>query len=233
MAKVKFSALVSDMRNKLNGSVFSKNRYGSYLRNKITPVNPQSSYQLAQRANLSFLSSAWRTLTDQQREGWRTLAQTSPSTDIFGDSKILAGNAYFVALNLNLLGADSPIALTAPILVSVPVVVATNVALDANQQSNNDISLTIDPATIPAGFKLAVYATPSMSPGITFVKNKLRYLGVFPATSGTVNLLTRYTERFGLMTFGERVFFRLALVSNSSGQLGLPSAIDGIVVSDQ
>ena len=49
MAKVLFSALISDMRNKLNGSVFAKNRGGSYLRTKVTPVNPQTVAQVHKR----------------------------------------------------------------------------------------------------------------------------------------------------------------------------------------
>ena len=42
MAKILTTAIVADIRNKLNGSVFSKNRYGAYVRTKVTPVNPQT-----------------------------------------------------------------------------------------------------------------------------------------------------------------------------------------------
>ena len=43
MAKIKMTAIVADMRNKLNGSVFSRNRGGAYIRTKVTPINPQTS----------------------------------------------------------------------------------------------------------------------------------------------------------------------------------------------
>ena len=63
MAKIKLSAIVSEMRGKLNGSVFSKNRGGAYIRTKVTPVNPQSLAQGLVRATLTNLSQAWRGLT--------------------------------------------------------------------------------------------------------------------------------------------------------------------------
>ena len=53
MAKILMTAIVADIRNKLNGSVFSKNRYGAYVRTKVTPVNPQSTAQQNTRNNLS------------------------------------------------------------------------------------------------------------------------------------------------------------------------------------
>src|SRR3546814_3353017 len=50
ISKVKFGALMTDARGKLGGHVFSKNRAGSYLRTKVTPVNQQTSYQTSVRA---------------------------------------------------------------------------------------------------------------------------------------------------------------------------------------
>lgn len=229
MAKIKYSALVSDMRNKLNGSVLSKNRYGSYIRNKVTPVNPQTSYQVAQRANLASLSSAWRGLTQAQRDGWQALAQSAPRTDIFGDSKILAGNALFVSLNLNLLASGSAQIENAPSYESVPVVFAEDYSLVVSMGVNDSAEFNLIPATVPAGYALIVYATPSVSPGISFVKNRYRYLGTFTPTTGTVSIITAYSARFGNAVAGNKAFIRVALVNNTTGQLGLPSELSTIV----
>lgn len=45
MAKIKFGMMMTDARGKLGGQVFSKNRSGSYVRTKVTPVNPQTTTQ--------------------------------------------------------------------------------------------------------------------------------------------------------------------------------------------
>lgn len=223
MSKIKYSALVSDMRNKLNGSVLSKNRYGSYVRNKVTPVNPQTSYQINQRANLSSLSADWRGLTEAERQGWSNAAALAPRTDIFGDPKILAGNALFVSLNLNLLAAGQSSITSAPAFESIPVVTGSDLEIELTAGVITTAEITVDPAGVPAGYSLIVYATPGVSPGISFVKNKYRYLGVFVPTAGVVDFSAEYIIRFGNPLIGQKVFIRLAYVNNTTGQLGLPS----------
>src|SRR5574337_1436553 len=121
MAKILTTAIVADIRNKLNGSVFSKNRYGSYVRTKVTPVNPQTAFQVGIRSVLTSQSQAWRGLTDAQRQSWIDAAVNFPVTDIFGNIKHLSGSALFVKLNTVLYNAGfatltvapSPVALAA------------------------------------------------------------------------------------------------------------------------
>src|SRR4051794_38926446 len=126
MAKIKYSALVSDMRNKLNGSVMSQNRYGSFVRNKVTPVNPQTSYQQAARQSLGNLSSSFRELTAGQIAAWNRSGVNFPFTDIFGDIKHLSGQTLFVKLNANLEKVNSPRILQPPLPVGFP-----EISLDA------------------------------------------------------------------------------------------------------
>ena len=105
MAKVKFSALISEMRNKLNGSVFSRNRAGAYLRTKVTPINPRTSLQNAVRELLTSLSQNWRNLTEAQRDAWNAAVHNFQKTDIFGDMKTPSGINLYTKLNLNLANA--------------------------------------------------------------------------------------------------------------------------------
>lgn len=229
MTKVKYSALVSEMRNKLNGSVMSKNRYGNYIRNKVTPVNPQTSYQLEQRANLSSLSASWRGLTQSQRDSWANSAKDRPRTDIFGDSKILTGQALYVSANLNLLASATATIDEPGVLVDVPLIAISDLLVEITAGEYSAADLTVSPASIPAGFKLIVYATPGVSAGISFVKNRFRYLGTFIPTVGVINLQPALTARFGVQSIGDKIFVRVALVSTSTGQLGLPYEFSTII----
>lgn len=70
MAQIKFGAFVTDMRGKIGGSVFSKNKNGAYAKNKVTPSNPQSGAQMAVRNLLAGFAQQWRTLTETTRQGW-------------------------------------------------------------------------------------------------------------------------------------------------------------------
>lgn len=228
MAKIKYSALVSDMRNKLNGSVLSKNRYGSYVRNKVTPVNPQTQYQQEVRQRLGSLSQTWRTLSTSQRNSWSELAKSSPFTDIFGDTKTLDGKAFFIKLNSNLLSISQPIILGAPVLGEVPSLALTSVIASAE----GDLNLSIDSAVVPAGFTLKVFATPVLPSQINFVKNRYRELGAATVVAGAANLSAAYAARFGVIgdaDEGKRIHLLAVLVATSTGQMGVPVGIDGFV----
>lgn len=227
MTKVKFSALVSDMRNKLNGSVLSKNRAGNYIRNKTTPVNPQTAFQQAIRQQLGSLSQQWRGLTQSQRQGWINSAPNFPYYDIFGDRRELDGKSLFVKLNMNLLNAGQAVINDAPLPGSVPeIAFTTGVA-----QVGGAVSVTINQATIPAGFAVQVHVTPPIPASINFVKNRYRLLtSSTSATAGVITLTADYEGRFGELVagnVGERVHYKLQVVNLETGQLGVP--VTGIV----
>lgn len=228
MAKVKFSALVSDMRNKLNGSVLSKNRAGNYIRNKTTPVNPQTASQQANRQLLGSFSSMWGGLTEGQRASWRGAVASFPYTDIFGDRKELDGKSLMIKLNMNLANAKQPPIQTAPASVAIPVMAISS----ADVTDDGTVGFSTNLVTIPAGFSLLVYATPLVGGGVYFVKNKYRLLGEFTATANFVDITNAYAAKFGApgtSDLGKAVSIRCALVSNTTGQLGVPVDIRAIV----
>lgn len=228
MAKVKYSALVSDMRNKLNGSVLSKNRAGNYIRNKTTPVNPQTASQQANRQLLGSFSSMWGGLTEEQRASWRGAVASFPYTDIFGDRKELDGKSLMIKLNLNLANASQPPIQTAPASVAVPVLGIVG----ASVLDDGTVDFNINSTTVPSGFSLLVYATPMTGGGVYFVKNKYRLLGSFDAVSNKVDITATYATKFGTpgaSDLGKAVNIRCALVSNTTGQLGVPVDIRTVV----
>jgi hypothetical protein len=57
MPKVKFTALVSDMKGKANGSVFASNNGGTYFRTNKTGGGRKSNAWNQQKAEFSDLSS--------------------------------------------------------------------------------------------------------------------------------------------------------------------------------
>lgn len=232
MAKIKFTAIVAEMRNSIAGTTFSKNRYGNYARTKVTPVNPQTAYQQDQRQLLSSLSASWRALTQAQRDQWTAQAQNYQRTDIFGDVKVLSGQALYVGLNINLERAgeariDAPLS---PVESPQLAVTAMTAVYDISDDEMN-VTVTISPAAIPAGFALVIYATPGVSAGKSFVKNLYRYLGTFTVSVGVATLSTAYNARFGNVAVGDYIYLRAALVSTDTGALGIPVEISSIVTS--
>lgn len=225
MSKVLFTAIVADMRGKLAGTVFAKNKGGNYTRTKTTPTNPQTTFQQAQRAILGNLSSSWRGLTDAQITAWNAAAENFPYTDIFGTQRFLSGAQLYVGLNKNLEAAGQTTITDAPTPQELPSILASAATITAAGTA----TVTIDPATIPADFVLVVYATDQVPNGISFVKNRFRYLGTFTVTAGVADINTALVARFGTQIAGTAVTIKVAFLSTISGQLTLPSSIRTIV----
>lgn len=220
MAKLLFTAVVADMRNKLNGTVFSKNRYGSYARTKVTPVNPQTTAQQNSRSTLSVLSANWRSLTESQRQGWINAAPNFPRTDIYGNPKILSGNALYVSLNTNLLNAGETTISDAPLPVGFNSLALGTITAAAGTPA---LTVAFTPTPVNPDFTLLIEATPQVGPGITFVKNKFRSVQ-YVAAAGTspANILSAYTAKFGTLVEGMKIFIRIRLISTTTGQAGIP-----------
>jgi hypothetical protein len=228
MAKVLFTAVVADMRNKLNGTVFSKNRYGGYTRTKVTPVNPQTTSQQNARNRLSTASQAWRGLSEAERQSWIDAAPNFPFTDIFGNTKILSGQALYVKLNANLALVGEAAIAVAPSPVAIPEMVLTSVTAD--DSANTVIIAGTTP--VPADFALVVLATPNVTPGISFVKNKFRFVDALAAAATSpYDISAAYVALFGDPVLDQKIFVRCFFISTITGQAGIPVQAQTIVVA--
>lgn len=230
MAKVLFTAIVADMRNKLNGTVFSKNRYGAYTRTKVTPVNPQSTAQQLVRGRFGARSAAWRGLTESQRQSFIDGAPGFPVFDIFGNAKVLSGQALYNKFNLNLAQAGQAAITNCPAAVAIPSLVSLAIVPDAD---GNTFTITAGIAAVPAGFTAIINATPCYGQGISFVKNKFRFLKLV-AAAGDIDAASIYTEwvaQFGGLVAFQKVSCTMFLVSNDTGQAGVPFSATAIVAA--
>lgn len=222
MAKIIFSgAGITEIRGKAGGSVFSRNASGAFWRNRVNPVNPQTSRQLSVRSGFTSISTQWRDLSDADRQAWSDFAPTMPFQDALGQSKIYTGNQLFMKLNQSLTQASPATALLAspPVPVTAPVITVSALTV-INDAPDTTASMTIFPATVPSGFVLRVFATPSISTGIMRPQASLfRLAATAPTvTAGVVALGPGYTELYGAATVGSKVYVRVILVSNISGQ---------------
>lgn len=224
MSKIKFGALLVDMRGKLGGTVFSRNKGGAYSKNKVTPLNPKSSYQQAQRNALSAKAGVWRTLTPDQRRSWIDGSVNFPQVDVFGDQYFLAGNMLYNKLNLNLEKiVEHPINIC-PTPISVGQISVSNPAFTVG-------ALEIDIDVVPAGFSALISATPCLSAGRYNYNSKLRNIGVLTAGSGggTYDFVPEFIAKYGTPIVGQKIGFEIVLVSTTTGQQGVPVGIAGIV----
>lgn len=217
--KAKFGMVVVAGSGKIGGHVASHNRSGAYFRTKVTPVNPQTTAQLAVRNRLGTRSQAWRGLTDAQRAAWNAAVSAFAKTDIFGDLKNPTGFNLYQALNNNLVTVGASAIAVPPIPAAVSTVTITSITPAAG---TGLVPMVLSGA-VPASTAMKVFATAPQSPGVSFVKSEYRLITTLPAATATpVALGTAYTTKFGSFTAGQKIFFKLVFVSTTTGQQSLP-----------
>jgi len=100
MALIKFGGGITEMRGSIAGNVFSKNRYGNYVRSRTVPVNPNTARQQLVRAALSTYTTRWaQTLTAGQRTAWNLYGSSVVMTNKLGESINLSGYNHYIRTN--------------------------------------------------------------------------------------------------------------------------------------
>ena len=214
MAKIKLSGIgVVDIRGKLNGTIFSKNRGGAYVRTKVTPTNPQTVAQMFVRGVFAAISSAWSALSQLQRNSFNGFVAAYATTDIFGDLKNPSGKSLYQRLNQNLVISGQPQVTTCNSPIEVPFAGLVSVI---GSLAAADLVASLSGNT--AGSKIMFFATPPLSQGTTFVKNKLRLLTVLNGGNGlSGNIGADYTAKFGPLAIGANIYIGVKVV-NANGQ---------------
>ena len=226
--KAKFGAIIVAGSGKIGGHVASRNRAGAYLRTKVTPVNPQTASQLVVRNRLAALSSAWRGLTQPQRDAWNAAVGDFQKTDIFGDLKSPSGFNLHQRLNNNL-NTIGELTIQSPPAVD-QVEISRQISVTANLLGSI-LTIGMDGA-VPATSKVKVFATPSLSPGVNFVKSEYRLIEVIdPAVVSPLDVFASYVAKFGAMTEGQKLFIRVVFVDVTSGLQSVPQSDSTIILN--
>ena len=218
MAIIKFGNIVVDMRGKVSGNVYAKNKGGAYSRVLVKPTNPKTAAQSLVRAAFTALSQAWRAITGTQRLSWNQATGNYPRINALGDSHNLSGNALFVSLNKNLSDVGIAQIDDAPAPATVEAVTVASAVAD---NSDNTLLITLD-AVVPANTSIKIFASDTLSAGVNSVGSKLRQIGSEPAAAvALLDLTARYIAKFGAIgSVGSKIFFKLVPVNETTGQVG-------------
>lgn len=102
-------------------STYSHNRFGQYVRNRTTPVNPQSAAQVEVRAALAQLTTRWaQTLTQAQRDAWDLYGSNVTMKNKLGQDILLTGFNHYLRSNVILvIGGQAPVD-AGPVLFELP-----------------------------------------------------------------------------------------------------------------
>lgn len=126
MARIVTSGIISDIRGKINGSVFQRNQGGLIIRNQSGKINSNTLRSNGQRIGLSSVQADWQSLTDAQRLLWSTYAlyigrkqKRNPTLNVSGHQIFIDINTVRYALSADN-GLFQPYLLSSPILTALP-----------------------------------------------------------------------------------------------------------------
>ncbi len=220
MAKIKFGAIVTDMRGKVGSQVFSRNKSGAYARSFKVNVISATASQVTARMRLSTLSSAWRSLTQVQRNSFNEAVTSFKHTNIFGSIISPSGFDLYVKLNCNLVQIDVAPISTAPTPGLVQNVASLSVVSDATTPA---VTISWDASTVSIDHYFVISATKCLSPGVNYVKNLLRSIVVVPQSQAVPYDATAvYQAKFTDITDGDRISISIVSVNSITGQKSAP-----------
>jgi hypothetical protein len=230
-AKFTPGAIISEIRNKIAATVYTKNKAGASIRNRVTPINRRSPNQTLRRQQLASLSSGWRNLTQAERDGWNAAGASFPQTDNLGQTVFLTGEQLYVRCNANLLLTGNAQITSAPSPASFAVLAFTSLAATAD---DGVISLAFSP-TVPTGFELVVRASAPVSAGKSFMPSSaFKFIqSIAPAATSPQLLTTAYANVWGAITGAtdQKIFVEMFLVEQASGLAGITVRGYGVVLA--
>lgn len=187
MALVQFGGGVTDMRGSIAGTVFSKNRYGSYARGRTVPVNPNTDRQMAVRNIMGSLVNYWATnLTPFQRNSWAVYAANVNFVNKLGQTITLTGFNQFIRSNMSRQNCGLTIVDDGPVVLILP---PTDpdfaVAISEGSQL---VTVTFDDSKAwcaEDSAHMSIHQGIPKNSATNFYGNHFRYLGKFDGSSAS------------------------------------------------
>lgn len=224
--KAQFGALVVAGSGKINGWVASRNRGGAYFRTKVTPINPSTTAQQNARGILGSLSTQWSQLTEAQRLSFNNAVADFATTDIFGDIRNPSGINLYVKLNTNLINTGQAQITSAPVKEEFIFSGINTIGMDVSTPSGVIALANGD----NSGAIVLVFATPTLSNGTTFVKNRLRSVGWCEVDGTEIDFTAGYTAKYGAFALGANIVVGFRIIS-ATGQASVFQSQKATVVA--
>lgn len=217
MALVRTGGLLGQVSGRIGGIVFSRNRFGSYIRAGTNPVTSTTSYALAAKARMTECTQAWQGLTATQRLAWTPWANANPVLNRLGETINLTGHAAYVGMNTRLVYM-AVTKITDPPIIPAPAPLTTmSISADIGPGGCN---ITFGPSPTGADEGLYVKGCVLDSDGINYVENYLRLLYIWPgAEAAPVDYKSTIEARFGALQVDQVVVLLVGICNRANGQL--------------
>jgi len=230
MAKVTAGPLAGVVSGKLGSVVFSRGRYGAYMRMRVMPTGVSSDSTRAIHNRLSLVSKAWALRGVADRLAWGTWAATHPIVDRLGNAQVLHGAAAYMQLNMRVLQALGTMINVPPVASSPAPLLGLSAAIDVGAGAVNLLSWTSGATGVNECVQ--VWAAVVDSPGRAYYTNFKKLIMISGDQQATdLDMEAAITARFGSVMVGQNVFIEAIVVSNLTGLISAKAACETTVIS--
>lgn len=224
MAVVQYTAVVNQVRGKLNGSVFNKARNANTLQRKQQQPKGQRGNQSEVRAEFNSAQRTWKLLPSATKSAWALVAANNPDRDRFGDQVVLSGYNKYLQARMNTAYNGSA--------VSNPPPTASEPPLSVTLDQSSVPTFTVQPdGTIEAALLVnlswsgrpvigvGVAISLPVSTGVTRYHKRFVSLGSVTtnASLSTRSFSKNIGQLFPIPQVGQKVIVRLTVVSQGNG----------------
>lgn len=224
MAIIQYTAIVNQLRGKLNGSQFNKGRTSYTLQSKASQTKQVKGNQSAARSEFAFVQRSWKALPPSTKQAWAQVAANNPDTDRFGQPVTLSGYNKYIQCVLRSrttgwMPIDPPITSPAPAF-SFSALSVSNLAF--SQSSNGNVSasgtISISSPEMSTDFVISAYMSYPYSAGITQYYNT--HVKMWNERSN-LNMVIQFDEdiagRYPMPQAGQIVEFKFIVIWLGNG----------------
>ena len=225
------SVIVARGSGSIGGFTWSHGPGGQYIRARVTPTNPQTSFQNAVRIALAALNVVWiETLTQAERDDWAVYAANTPLLNPFGEPKNVSALNMYQRANVSRLQAglarrdvapaDFNLGTFSPAAILFSEATGISVIFD-----NTDAWANTD------GAAMFIYAGKPQNPSINFYAKSYRLAATIlgNATTAPTSPDVTGTPPFAFVA-GQKMFARV-VVAQDDGRLSTTQLLSGIAVA--
>lgn len=221
MAIVKFGVLVVGARGTIGGVTFTFNKAGPFVKQWSRGANPRTSKQSDQRGIIGSLASSWRALSTAQQDDWDDYALLPPQekTNSLGETYVISGFLWYVAINQNLTAAGAALRVDAPTLTRPTATIILQAFLYVTGHvQNTAVQYTVADPDLAALH--GVHAKVVNSQGIRHIPEKMPFMILeVPNVNRAVIIETEIEAEFGTISLGQRMLLS-TFIQDAHGQRG-------------
>ena len=217
MARIKYSALVTEIAGTIGGTTFQRNAYGYSIKAKPNMVNPNSSTQALRKQFFGTAVQKWAELTPTERSAWETYASTFPIPSRLNAASNLNGYNAFIRWH----GINSLSSLTNTL--ANPSGAQGVVGLFDFLLYRTGADLTLEVACNPTAgpWRAFVFLSRPVSATKRYAKGWTRFIYQQVASGGfDLPITSLYTAKFGVLPVtGDSIAGRIVFLNTTNGQI--------------